>query len=444
MSRKNPKTHEIVLRCGTIVTMNQERPVLKNMDIHVQEGIIISIQPSRSCPAQYPDLVEFIDAEEALVIPGLVNAHTHVAMTLFRGLADDLPLRQWLFEKIFPAEAEHLSPETVYWGALLGCIEMIASGTTCFSDGYFFQGQTMLAAHKAGIRALIGQGVIDFPAPGVSDPKKNLEIGEQFIEKWLNFSDLLTPSLFCHSPVTCSEDTLTGALDICRSHRVPLQIHLSETQDEISTIVQQKGRRPVEYLDQLGLLSEDLIAAHVVHLDEREMAILRDRGVKVVHVPESNMKLASGVSRPAEMIRMGIPVGIGTDGPASNNDLDLLMEMDTAAKLSKVYTGDPTSLKAWAVLRMATIGGAAVLGLAEQIGSIEEGKRADMVVLDLQQPHLQPMYDPVSTVVYSASGGDVRDVIIDGKVIMKNREFVSLDTQEAAWHVRRIAENIHP
>ncbi|OQY44652.1 MAG: hypothetical protein B6240_10135 [Desulfobacteraceae bacterium 4572_87] len=255
---------------------------------------------------------------------------------------------------MFPAEAFLLSPETVYRGALLGCVEMIASGTTCLADGYFFQDQTARAVHESGLRGLVAQAIIDFPAPGVPDPKENIRMGRDFLQKWRHFSDRITPGLFCHSPVTCSEKTLRRSQKISREYDVPLQIHLSETTTEVSEIMKISGKRPTHYLDQLGLVDSHLIAAHGVHLDETELRCLLKNNARLVHVPESNMKLSSGIAPLDRIMAMGLTTGLGTDGCASNNNLDLFGEMDTAAKLAKVSTQNPETLKAHRVLEMAS------------------------------------------------------------------------------------------
>ncbi len=443
MSRKNRLAQEdLIIRCGTLITMVPENPILRDTQIHVSNGFITSIEPA---PEDYPSQgygKEFIDAGDCLVMPGLINSHTHAAMSMFRGLADDMPLKEWLFKKIFPAEAEHLSPHNVYWAAMLAFVEMIQSGTTCFSDGYFYQDSTMEAAQAIGIRGVVGQGVIDFPAPGIPDPSKNLDEALAFVRRWKRSGSLLSPSLFCHSPVTCSERTLKGAMEICKSEHISMQIHLAETIEEVRGIVQEHGKRPAEYLHELGILNESLIAVHCVHLERREIALLRESGTRVVHCPESNMKLASGVCPVGQILAMGITLGLGTDGCASNNDLDMFTEMDTAAKLAKVFSYDPTALKAWEVMKAATLGGARVLGLDSEIGTVEAGKKADIIVLDLDKPHLQPLYDPVSTIVYSAKGSDVRDVVIDGKAVMRNRELMTVDTEEVMRKVWEIAREI--
>jgi 5-methylthioadenosine/S-adenosylhomocysteine deaminase len=425
-----------------VIAAADGRDPIPNASIWVARGRIVDIRTPDSTGPPPGIRPEIIDATRCIVMPGLINAHTHAAMTLFRGLADDLPLRQWLFEKIFPAEARHLSPDTVYWGSLLGCLEMIASGTTALVDGYFFQDETVRAVKESGLRGLLAQGVIDFPAPGVGDPTQNLKVAREFVERWIGCSDLILPGMFCHSPLTCSAQTLQGAWKMSREFGLPLQIHLSETAEEVTEILQKTGKRPVAYLEDLGLLGPELIAAHAVHLSDDEMERLVETGVKVIHVPESNMKLCSGVARVRDMVRRGLTVGLGTDGSSSNNNLDLLGEMDTAAKLSKVSFLDPVGLDAKTVIRMATEWGAAVLGREEAVGTLEIGKRADMIVVDLHTPQLCPVYDPLSAIVYAASGADVKDVVVDGKILMKDREFTTLDAKEIMTRVKEIAKDI--
>lgn len=430
---------DLVIQGGMVLSMVEGEPPLLNGSVWVKDGRICRIGREEHRQDSGHKHREFIDASSGIILPGLVNAHTHAAMTLFRGYSDDLPLKQWLFDTIFPLEAQVLNHETVYWGALLGCLEMIASGTTCFLDGYFFQDETVKAVNEAGLRALIAQGVIDFPAPGVPDPVENIPVARDFMKKWEGFSELIQPGLFCHSPVTCSRKTLERACEVALEGGTPLQIHLSETAEEVNTIMEKTGKRPVKYLDDAELLSPRLVAAHAVHLDDEEIELLVERNVKVVHVPESNMKLSSGIARVQKMIDAGVSLGIGTDGSASNNDLDLFLEMDMGAKLGKVSTGNPVSIKARDVLNMATAGGAILLGLEDEIGTLEAGKRADIIVVDLDAPHLQPLYDPYSTLVYSASGADVRDVIVNGRVLMKDRTFVTLDPEEIMAKVTEIA-----
>jgi 5-methylthioadenosine/S-adenosylhomocysteine deaminase len=280
--------------------------------------------------------------------------------------------------------------------------------------------------------------VIDFPAPGVPDPAKNLTRATEFIQKWLGFSDLISPGMFCHSPATCSKKTLRGAMEISRDFSLPLQIHLSETSNEVEEIIKKTGQRPVHFLNELGILNEGLVAAHAVHLTRDEIELLADRGVRVVHVPESNMKLSSGTARIAEMVDLGMKVGLGTDGCASNNNLDLFQEMDTAAKLGKVFSENPVNMGAETVLKMATSWGGAALGIEQDVGTIEKGKKADIIVVDLQSPHLVPLYNPFSSLVYSANGADVRDVIVDGQILLRDRVFQTLDPDEIMEKVRAL------
>ena len=432
---------DLIIQGGTLLSMVEGEKPLRQARLLIQGGRIAGIlAPGQKRPPFKG--TEVLDATDCVVMPGLVNAHGHTAMTLFRGLADDLPLKQWLFEKIFPAEAKHLSDETVYWGALLGCLEMIASGTTTVSDGYFFQDATARAFQKAGLRALIAQGVIDFSAPGVPDPTQNLAVGKAFIERWNHASDLIRPGLFCHSLTTCSNETLQKAMALSQAFSLPLQVHLSETEEEVTEVIRRTGQRPVLHLHHLGLLNQSLIAVHAVHLEDEEIDLLARSKVGIVHSPESNMKLASGVARVAEMLRKGLVVGLGTDGCASNNNLDLFKEMDTAAKLGKVTTLDPVNMGATTVLKMATIWGAEVLGLEKEIGTIEVGKKADIITIDLRKPHLTPLYNPMSTIVYSASGSDVRDVIVNGRVLMKDRALTGLDAEEVMAKVHEISAKI--
>lgn len=432
---------DLIVQGGIVVTMAEGQSPIREGCIRIREGRILSVGAEAS-PGPVQDAVDILDARDGLVLPGLVNAHCHTAMTLFRGFADDLPLQEWLFEHIFPAEARFLNPETVYWGTLLGCLEMMASGTTCFMDGYFFQEAAVEAVDQAGLRALLAQGIIDFPAPGVERPEENLAVGRAFLERAFGVSERITPGLFCHSPVTCSEKTFQEAAALSRGFGVPLQTHLSETRQEVDDILARTGMRPAFYLDAIGVLSEDLVAAHAVHVSPDEIALLAERGVRAVHVPESNMKLASGNAPVQDMLDAGLCIGLGTDGCASNNDLDLFREMDVAAKLAKAATGSPESLDAQTALSMATRGGAGVLGMAEEIGTLEAGKRADLIVLDLNHPHLQPLYNPWSTVVYSACGADVRHSVVNGRVLMKDRQFQTLDAEEVMARVSEISRAV--
>jgi 5-methylthioadenosine/S-adenosylhomocysteine deaminase len=447
MRHEHPQTTtainpDIIIDGGTLLTMVEGHAPRNNACVLIKGDRIVHVGEMDKT-IKYPENSEIIDARNSIIMPGLVNAHAHTAMTLFRGLADDLPLKQWLFEKIFPAESTHLNPETVYWGTLLGCLEMIASGTTSVIEGYFFQDETVRAFHRAGLRAIISQGVIDFPAPGVVDPTENLRVGRTFIEKWLDFSELITPGLFCHSPITCSEQTLRRAMEISQSFSLPLQLHFSETSEEVDEIMEKTGQRPAFYLDRLGLLQKCLIAAHAIHLSAEEIALLVRRGVKIVHAPESNMKLASGLAKITDMIERGLTVGLGTDGCASNNDLDLFLEMDTVAKVHKGFSLDPVSMDAKTILKMVTSWGAKIMGFEKTLGTIEVGKKADIIVIDLGSPHLIPLYNPYSSLVYTANGGDVTDVIVNGRILLKDRVFQTLDPNEIMERVAVISRKIN-
>ena len=381
-----------------------------------------------------------IDAAGCLVMPGLVNAHTHAAMTCYRGMADDLPLMDWLNRYIFPAEAKS-DGDQVYWSALLACAEMIRSGTTLFFDMYLFEGRVAEAAKEAGIRALVGEVLYDFPSPNYGPIEKGLEYTEALIERWQG-DPLIRVAIEPHALYTCSPDLLARCRNLAEKHGVPLGIHLSENQSEVEEVSRRYGFRPAGHMEHLGLLSSNLIACHCVWLTEEEMDLLARRGVRVAHNPESNMKLASGVAPIPDLLKRGVPVGLGTDGCASNNNLDLFQEMDFAAKLHKVHRLDPTVMPAETVLEMATLGGARVLGMEAEIGSLEAGKKADLIVVDLNRPHLQPVYNVVSQLVYSATGADVRDVIIDGRIVMQNRKLLTLDEEQILGRMKEIRENI--
>jgi len=385
-----------------------------------------------------------IDGRGCLAMPGLINGHIHAPMSLFRGLADDLPLKTWLEDYIFPAEVKWVNEEFVYWGTLLACAEMIRSGTTTFTDGYFFEDQVARATKQAGMRSLLAQGVLDFPTPDSPSPDEALKRAESFIQTYAN-SSLIHPALFAHSVYTCSPALLQRCRNLADRYGVPMVIHLAETRSELKEVSQKYGRSPVNHMESLGLLSSNLIACHCVWLEEAEMDLLARRGVKVVHNPESNMKLASGVAPVPELLAKGVTVGLGTDGCTSNNNLDLFQEMDSAAKLHKVHRLDPTVMPSSVVLEMATLGGAKVLGMEKEIGSLEVGKKADIIILSLNSPHLQPVYNIISQLVYSAMGADVRDVIIDGQLVMQNRRLLTLDEKTIlksaeAWQ-RKIAED---
>jgi 5-methylthioadenosine/S-adenosylhomocysteine deaminase len=362
-----------------------------------------------------------------LIMPGLVNAHTHAAMTLFRGLADDLPLMDWLQGYIFPAERK-LSADLVYAGTQIACLEMMLSGTTTFGDMYLFEKATAQAARDMKMRAVVGEVLYDFPSPNYGPPEAGLRYTEELIQQWQGDS-LIYPAVEPHSPYTCSPELLQKSKRLAEKYGVSYIIHLSETRQEVQMMQERYGKTPVQYLRSLGVLDHQVLAGHCVWLTEEDMESLRDLKVRVAHLPESDMKLASGVAPVPHLLQKGVTVGLGTDGCASNNDLDLFQEMDMAAKVHKVFSGDPTVMGARTVLEMATIGGAGALGLEHEIGSLEPGKKADCIVIDLNKPHLVPLYDVCSHLVYAARGSDVDSVWINGELLVKDRMPLMVDME---------------
>ncbi len=431
---------ELLILGGTLITLSDRMEVIEDAAVGISGGRIRFAGRRADAPAAHA--AETIDATGCVVMPGLVNTHTHLPMTCFRGLADDLPLMEWLHDHMFPAEAKHVNREMIYRGALLGLAEMILSGTTTCCDSYFYESHVARAAVDAGVRIVAGQGFIDFSPPDAEEIGKKAAAAEKFISKWQPLSPMVIPSLFCHSPYTCATQTLQTVKRIAGEAGVPFMMHLSETKEEVEIIRSRYGLRPVQYLDKIGVLGGNSAAVHCVWLDDSEMDVLAASGTAVCHCPESNMKLASGIARIPELLKRGVPVGLGTDGCASNNDLDMLLELDTMAKLHKVDTLNPTVLDAATALRIATIGGARVLGLQDLVGSIEPGKCADLIVVDMQKPHLTPLYHVYSQIVYACRGSDVRDAIIDGKVVMRNRNLRTLDVQKVMDDVREIAKRV--
>ena len=408
----------------------------------VRSGEIREVGEMSALPVSVREAAEkVIDASGCLVMPGLVNGHNHCAMTLFRGLADDLPLMTWLNEHIFPAEAAFVSPEMVYWCTRLAAAEMIMSGTTTVADSYFFEEYAARALKEAGMRAYVAQGVIDFPAPGVPDPSSNLQPPADLIKNWQG-DPLITPAIFCHSAYTCAPETIEGAKKLARESGVKFFIHLAETQGELEEIRQKTGRTPLRYLHHLGVLDEMTVCIHAVWLDSEEIELLGRSGAGVISCPESNMKLASGAAPLAAMLTALIPLGLGTDGSASNNDLDLFGEMRTAALLHKLLGHDPTLLSAPEVLRLATHGGAKVLGLEPELGALSPGKKADLILVDLQKPHLTPHHDLDSLLTYAAVGSDVKSTIIDGVLVMEDRRLLTIDLEETMSRVQALAGQI--
>jgi len=400
------------------------------------EGDKIAAVGQALAPSDLPPARTHLDAQGDLLLPGLVNTHCHAPMVWFRGLADDLPLQQWLTEVIFPAEAGWLDADKVYWGALLAAAEMIRGGITTVADGYFFEAAVRQALADAGLRAVAAQGVVDFPAPGVPDPARNLEVAADFLDTGAAFPDRLTSAVFCHSPYTCGPETLQKAKDLTRARGVPFFLHLAETREEVANLNRRTGLSPGAYLDRLGVLDHLTVAVHAVWLAPGDQELLAHRGVAVSHCPESNLKLAAGVAPIPALLKLGVPVGLGTDGAASNNNLDLWGEMSLAGRLHKVWGRDPTLLPAVQVMGLATREGAQVLGLGETTGTLTPGKAADLIVVALNQPHLTPLYDPYSHLVYAARAADVRHVMVGGRWLLSDRVFTTLDWPALAGAAR--------
>ncbi|MBB5346878.1 amidohydrolase [Desulfoprunum benzoelyticum] len=409
--------------------------VTDNAYILIEGNHIAAIGPMAQAPP--PGAARVIDVRGKLVMPGLVNAHAHCAMTLFRGMADDLDLHTWLHGHIFPAEARCISPEMVYWATKLAAAEMILSGTTCVADAYFFSALSGRALGDCGLRAVIGHGIVDFSVPSVPDPAENIATVAAFIAEWQGKDPLITPAVFAHSPYTCSPATLIKSCRLAEEAGVRFFVHLAESRNEIDMIIDPRGTSPVRHLATLGLLGSNTVCVHGVWLDDDDLDLVGRSGTRIVTCPQSNMKLASGIARVPDMLRHGIAVGLGTDGCASNNSLDMFREMDMLAKIQKVAGGDATSLPAQAALHCATGGGATLLGLAD-IGRLEPGYRADLIVVDLHQPHLTPFYHP-DLLVYAASGADVDSVMVDGRLLMAGRRILSFDVEEAKARVRKLA-----
>lgn len=428
---------KISLRNVTVVPMTGEVTIAPG-EVFIEDGIIRFVGPAGSGPSGLT-ADEIIEGKHLVVTPGLVNCHTHAAMTLFRGYADDLPLMQWLNEKIWPVEAK-LKPEDVYWGTLLCCLEMIKSGTTTFADMYFHMDQAARAVEEAGLRASLSRGLIGV-ARGAD---RALGESRAFVKEWHGAAGgRITAMLGPHAPYTCPPDYLKKVMRLADELGVGLHIHVAETTSEITEMKEKYGCSPVVLLHRTGLFAYPVLAAHCVYLDEADMDLLAQNKVGVAHCPESNMKLASGIARVVRMLEKGVTVGLGTDGAASNNNLDMVEETRTAALLQKVHTGDPTVIPAYEALAMATIEGARALGLGDKIGTIEVGKRADLLVWNRHAPHLCPAHNVIADLVYAARACDIQTVIVDGRIVMRDRQVLTLDEEkvmeEAGRRARRLA-----
>ncbi|MGI8838088.1 MAG: amidohydrolase [Pyrinomonadaceae bacterium] len=434
------KQVDLLVLGGTLVSMDKERRVIQDAGVAVLGGRIIAVGLRADISRSYR-APQTINAAGNLIIPGLINGHTHIPMTLFRGLADDLDLQDWLTKYIFPAEAKNVSEEFVRAGTRLGLAEMIRGGTTTYCDMYYFEDAIADETAKAGVRGVLGETIIDFP---VADNKTNAEgmaYVERFVKKWQGH-ELITPAIAPHAPYTVSEEHLKAARAFSDRTGAPIVTHVSETKREVDDSIKTKGASPIDYLERIGFLNNRVIAAHVIWPSPSEIGVLKRLGVGVIHNPQSNMKLAAGVSPVPKMLAEGLIVGLGTDGAASNNDLNMWEEMDTAAKLHKVFSGDPKVMSAEQAFELATIRGAQALHLENEIGSIEIGKRADLVIVERDSLNRIPVYNVYSDLVYATKSNDVETVIINGRIVMRNRRLLTLNEVEIKASAQRYRDQV--
>ena len=417
------KQVDLIIREGLVLTLDGRGRKIESGAVAIKDGRIVALGREQEL-AEYR-AAETLSARGGLIMPGLVNCHTHVPMTLFRGMADDLPLMEWLQKHIFPAEAK-LCPDFIRIGTELACAEMIRAGVTTFVDMYLWEDTVAQAVDRAGLRALLGEVLYDFPSPHYGGIDSGFDFTADFIDQYKDHPRI-SVMIMPHALYTCSPGLLERAWALSEEKGAGLHIHLSESAFETAQVKEAHGRRPVAHLEDLGLLSDRLLVAHAVDLDDAEIELLAERGVRAAHCPESNMKLASGVARLPEMLAAGIPVGLGTDGAASNNDLSMLGEMRSCALVHKVTKMDPTVASAPQVLSLATGAAAQAVGLGSEIGSLEVGKRADLIVLDLDQPHMVPLFSPESHLTYAALPSDVRHTVVEGRVLMADRELRTID-----------------
>jgi len=432
---------DLLVKGDYLVTMDGAGTVIENGAIAVDDGVILAIGAADEIEAEYP-AVEVLRGEHRVVMPGLINGHSHAAMTLLRGVADDLALMDWLENYIFPAEVEFVDPEFVRIGTELACWEMIRGGTTTFVDMYYFPDTIAEVIDRCGMRALISATVIDQRSPDAENAADSIAKGIGFIERWQGRNSRITPIFGPHSDYTLNAEQLAATRAAAMKLGAPISIHVSESPFEQQYSQDTYGMTSIEMYESIGFFEGPTIAAHVVWPSEKEISILRDRKVGVIHNPTSNMKIASGIAPIAEMLAAGVRVGLGTDGAASNNDLDMWEEMRLAALLQKVDRMDPQVLPAMTVLSMATSGGATAIGLGDQIGSLEVGKRADLIQVAFEDVHHIPTYSVISHLVYVNDEQDVVSVVVDGKVLMKDRQLLTIDTERVRREATELAARI--
>src|SRR5579863_6798492 len=432
---------DLIVTGGTVVTMDGPRTIYDDGAVVVAGDTIVAVGPRADLEAHY-NAAHVIEGKNALVLPGFINGHTHVPMTLFRGIHDDVTLNDWLYKYIFPAEAKNVTEDFVRWGTRLAAAEQIRAGVTTFADMYYFEDAVAEETKAAGMRGVLGETFIDFPAPDNKSGAEMLAYTDRFLKKWQG-DPLIHAAPAPHSIYTCSRKTLEDVTALARKYRAPILIHVAEMKKEWDDSRRENGMSPVQYLEKIGVLGPDVIAAHCIFVDDADRKILAQRQVGCVHNPSSNMMLASGVSPVAELRAAGVAVGLGTDGPAgSNNDLDLMEEIDLAAKLAKITKMNPLALNAKAVVEMATIDGARAVHLEKEIGSLEAGKKADMAIISLDEPNAVPMYDIYAQIAYSLKGSDVETVVIGGKVVMRDRKLLTIDEPKVLDKAREYGKSV--
>jgi 5-methylthioadenosine/S-adenosylhomocysteine deaminase len=432
---------DLVVNNAMLVTMDGERHVYESGAIAIRGDSIVAIGSSAEIVAKY-DAATKMDATGKLIIPGLINGHSHIAMVLMRGLIDDVTLDDWLRKFIFPAEARNVTEDYVRWGSRLALAEMIRSGTTTYADMYYFEDAVAEETKAAGLRGVLGETWIDFPAPDNKSEAEMAAYSEKFLKKWQG-DPLIHAAVAPHSIYTCSEKTLRDSAALARRYHAPILIHVAEMRKEFVDSLAKNGTTPVQYLERIEVLGPDVVAAHCIWTDNTDMKILAERQVGCVHNPSSNMMLASGVAPVVDQRTAGMRVGLGTDGVAgSNNDLDMFEEMDLASKLQKTYRVDPRALGAKGALEMATIEGARALHMEKEIGSLETGKKADFVVLNLDVPNAVPMYDVYSQIVYALKASEVERVIVGGKTLLKDGQVLTVDQPAAMAKAKEYAKKV--
>jgi len=441
--QKQPVAVDLLVTGATVVTMDPDRRVIEGGFLAVRGDSVVAI--GEQVATMFPKgltATRTIDARGKIVIPGLINGHTHIPMVLMRGLKDDVTLDDWLRKYIFPAEARNVTEDYVRWGSRLALAEMIRSGTTTFADMYYFEDAEAEETKAAGLRGFLGETWIDFPAPDNKNETEMAAYTEKFLKKWQG-DPFIHAAVAPHSIYTCSEKTLRDSAALARKYHAPILIHVAEMEKEFVDSVKTNGATPVEYLDRIGVLGPDVLAAHCIWLDSTDMKIVAERQTGCVHNPSSNMMLASGVAAVVDERAAGMRVGLGTDGPAgSNNDLNMMEEMDLAAKLQKTYRVDPRALGAKGALEMATIEGARALHMEKEIGSLEVGKKADLVMLNLNAPNAVPMYDVYSQIVYALKASEVETVVVGGKILLKDGKLLTVDEAKAMAKAREYGKKV--